>query len=103
MRQKNTDECLKAWQELPYRDDLSVDMLWHLLAQRLGRTTSDETLILLQSAIRPYQSHVDLERLAPHLVSAFGSAHVKRVIQREVKKAPNRRIRTKLQVLLRRY
>ena len=102
-RQKNTDEFLNAWQELPYRDDLSVDMLWHLLAPRLGRTTSDETLILLQSAIRPYQSHVDLERLAPHLVSAFGSAHVKRVIQREVEKAPNQRIRTKLQVLLRRY
>ena len=102
-RQKNTDEFLNAWQELPYRDDLSVDMLWHLLAPTLSRTTSDETLILLQSAIRPYQSHIDLERLAPHLVSAFGSAHVKRVIQREVETALNPNIRTKLQALLRRY
>ena len=102
-RQNDTDEFLKAWRELPYRDELSVDMLWHMLGPTLGRATSDETLILLQSAIRPYQSHIDLERLAPHLVSAFGSAHVKRVIQRELDSAPNENIRKKLQALSRRY
>ncbi len=102
-RQKDIDEFLTAWQEVPVRDEMNADMLWHLIGPTLGRTTSPETLILLQSAIRPYQSHIDLERLAPHLVSAFGSAHVKRVIQRELENAPNKNVRTKLQTLLRRY
>jgi len=102
-RQKEVNEFLAAWQAHPVRDDLSVDMLWHLIGPTLGRTTSPETLILLQSAIRPYQSHIDVERLEPHLVSAFGSTHVKRVIQREIESVPNRNVRAKLQALLRKY
>ena len=102
-RQKDIDEFLTAWQERPVRDETSADMLWHLIGPTLGGGTPEQTLILLQSAIRPYQSHIDLERLAPHLVSAFGSAHVKRVIQGEVESVPNKNVRTKLQALLRRY
>jgi hypothetical protein len=102
-REQQRAQFLEAWQELPFRDDLSVDMLWHLIAPSLGRSTSDQTLILLQAAVRRHQTHVDLERLAPHLIGAFGSAHLRGVIQREIEKAPNDRARTKLQALLHKY
>ncbi|MCH8314719.1 MAG: hypothetical protein IIA64_01990 [Planctomycetes bacterium] len=102
-RERQKAQFLQAWQELPFRDDLSMDMLWHLIAPSLGRSTSDQTLILLQAAVRRRQTHVDLERLAPHLIAAFGSAHFRGVIQREIEKAPNNRARTKLQALLHKY
>jgi hypothetical protein len=99
-RARRVDEFRRAWQALPHRERQTTDMLWHLMSPRLGMTTDEDTLLVLQSAIRPAQSHADLSRLAPHLTATFGLAHTRGVIQRELAKSPSPGIRKKLQRLL---
>ncbi|MCH8165508.1 MAG: hypothetical protein IH889_07860 [Planctomycetes bacterium] len=99
-RAERADDYIAAWQAMPARDQLSSDMLWHLMTPRLGPATDNDTLILMQSAIRKPRSHVDLERLAPHLTAAFGFAHTKRIILRELDDTTSPLNRKMLQRLL---
>jgi hypothetical protein len=62
-----------------------------------------DTLLQLQSAIRPAMPWVDMERLAPSLALAFGRAHVRDVIQRESDKIENRAQRKKMEELMDKY
>lgn len=125
-RMRETDLFLRAWDQLPARDELAVDMLWHLVGTRLSSTAEvpprgapkpgtvggftgatpmldRDTLLQLQSAIRPTMPWVDLERLGPALASAFGKPHVREVIQREMDKQSNRSVRLRLDELMDRY
>ena len=100
-RVRAVDDFARAWQAAPSRDDLAVTMLWHLMTPRLAVLADPDTLLLLQSVARPHQIDTDLERLAPHLTAAFGVAHTRNVIQREIEKTSNPRLRKRLERLLR--
>jgi hypothetical protein len=98
-RLRRPDEFIRAWQATPQRDDLTTDMLWHLLTPRLP-SAGEQELLVLESAIRPSQPEADLERLAPRLSAAFGAAHARSVIQREIDRAQRPGTKKALQRLL---
>jgi hypothetical protein len=86
-RRQLVDDFVEAYGRSARRDDLTRTMLWHLVSWRLGRGADEATLLLLQSSLRGPDVENDLERLAPHLVAAFGEAHARNVIQRELESA----------------
>ncbi len=96
-------DFLEAFSELPFRNELHIDMLWHLIGSRIGPSTTNDTLLVLQSSIRPYQAHIDTARLAPHLIAAFGQGHLHGVIQRQLDKATARKVKSRLTKLLKKY
>ncbi|MCH8821952.1 MAG: hypothetical protein IH984_00435 [Planctomycetes bacterium] len=102
-RAKLKHDFLEAFSELPYRTEKHIDMLWHLIGSRINPSTTDDTLLMLQSSIRPYQAHIDTQRLAPHLIAAFGQGHLRRLIQRQIDKAALPRIKKQLRKLLKKY
>lgn len=93
------DEFCRAWDALPAPDQFDRDMLWHLMGPRL-RFVDEDVLIMLQSSIRRCQVDADIARLAPHLTAAFGAAHTRNLIQRELERTRNPRRRRNLQKLL---
>ncbi len=99
-RARRMDDYVRAMLESGRRDDQSVTMLWHLAIRKLAGLTDQDTLMLLQSTIRPDQPEVDLARLAPALTAVFGPLHARNVIQRELDKTTDARTRKKLEALL---
>lgn len=99
-RANNVDAFMQAWNELPQRDDLAMDMLWHLLWPQMTTTTDKDLLLQLQGAIRRPATHVDLGRLVPNLTAVFGQGHARGVVQREIERTDNDGIRKKLEALL---
>jgi len=102
-RERQEAGFLRAWQALAHRDEAAADMLWHLLGPRLEMITDQATLMELQGAIRRPLAFVDLGRLGPPLAAAFGSAHVRSVIERELERAEKPLDRRGLQKLLQLY
>ncbi len=98
-RARLTEEFCRAWAALPAPDPVDRDMLWHLMGPRL-RFADDDVLIMVQSSIRRCQVDADVARLAPHLTAAFGAAHTRSLIQRELDRIQNPRRRRNLQKLL---
>lgn len=96
-------DFLEAFSELPYRKAKHIDMLWHLIGSRIGPSTTNNTLLILQASIRPYQPHIDIRRLAPHLVAAFGQGHLRGLIQRHLEKTASPGIKKQLNKLLKKY
>lgn len=99
-RRRDIDGFLRAWEELPSRDETVEDMLWHLLLPQLA-TVDKDVLLQLQASVRRRQPYVDLERLAPHLTRAFGPQHTREVIERSINRAARRQTREALKKLLR--
>ena len=102
-RAKQKRDFLVAFSELPYRNEKHIDMLWHLIGSQIGPSTTNDTLLMLQSSIRPYQANIDTERLAPHILAAFGKGHLRGLIQRQLDKAKITRIQRRLKTLLKKY
>jgi hypothetical protein len=105
-RARNVEEFMKAWDQLPGRDDAAKDMLWHLHMPRLlpqAPALDDDTLLQLQSAIRQPMPWVDIDRLAPQLARAFGAAHVRDVIEREFAKLTTAGQRQEMAKLLEKF
>lgn len=95
------DEFLHAWQESGRHDDRALTMLWHKLTPTLAGMRDEELLLQFQNAMRRPHVHGDLARLAPLLQRSLGTAHARRVIEREIERAENRRTRQELEKLLR--
>lgn len=93
---------MAAWNHLPHRDHLALDMLWHLHGPVLAGMNEEE-LLIMQSAIRPDGPHADLARLAPYLARRFGSAHVQSVIDRESERAARPWMRNELNKIRAQY
>ena len=85
------------------RDPLAADMLWHLFQARLGAGADKDVLLQLQAAVRQPYPQVDLERLAPALSRAFGKAHARGVIERELSRANSPSVRQALAELAAKY
>lgn len=102
-RARDVEGFFEAWSHLRSRDDEALDMLWHLMSPRLASIRESERLLQMQSAIRSDAPHVDIRRLAPHLATALGTAHVKGLIQRELDRTTDNGQRRELQRLLQNY
>ena len=97
---------MKAWDQLPARDDAAKDMLWHLNMPHLtGQSPPLDMDMLgqLQSAIRQPMPWVDIQRLGPQLAQAFGAVHVREVIDREMARSTTPGQRQALAKLLEQY
>jgi hypothetical protein len=104
-RLRDLDAFLQAWDLTSKRDEHAVDMLWHLGFARLnpgGLGPNRDLLLQLEVAIRPNAVLLDLTRLAPHLMRAFGGPHVRQSIERHMSKA-DPALRQQLQELMRQY
>jgi hypothetical protein len=88
-RKRNDEGFMQAWMEGGPRTPLQLDMLWHLMQARLGGLADRDMLAQLQAAVRPDAPAFDVERLAPHLLSAFGPGHLRQFISREIEKTGN--------------
>ena len=99
-RQGQRETFLRAWRAAPAHDDRDLDMLWHIMGAHLRRLEDEQTLQLLESAIRPPNVDVDLRRLAPPLARVFGHAHVRDLVQRHLEEADDNRVRAELNKLL---
>jgi hypothetical protein len=105
-RARNVEQFMKAWEQLPVRDDEATDMLWHLYMPRLSPQApglDEDILMQLQSAIRQPMPWVDIERLGPQLAAKFGRGHVASLIQREMDKATSPGNQQELTKLLQQY
>ncbi|MHC5002711.1 MAG: hypothetical protein ACYTJ0_06275, partial [Planctomycetota bacterium] len=102
-RLQQASAFLDAWSYLDEADERQRDMLWHLVGTRLGPSTDDETLLVLREAMRGPRASVDLERLAPHLLRAFGQGFVRGVIRREIDRTRSPSERAALQALMKEY
>jgi hypothetical protein len=88
-RKRDHEGFLQAWMEGGPRTPLHLDMLWHLMQARLGGPADRDMLAQLQAAVRPDAPAFDVERLAPHVISAFGQGHLRQFISREIEKTSN--------------
>ena len=107
-RRRDQEQFLAAWtiaDALATKDDLALDMLWHLFAPRLtpGNTISADAINALENAIRHPQPQRDVERLAPQLFNAYGNGRVLALIQRELKKTTASDSKEALAELMSRY
>lgn len=102
-RQGERAAFLRAWRAAPAHDERDRDLLWHIMGAELRLLEDEQTLQLLESAIRPPNVDVDLRRLAPPLAGVFGNAHVHDLVQRHLEVAEDNRVRTELNKLLEEY
>lgn len=105
-RARNVEQFMKAWEQLPARDDEAKDMLWHLYMPRLSPQApglDEDILMQMQSAIRQPMPWVDIERLGPHLAAKFGRGHVLSIIEREMDKLKTPGERAEMAKLLKQY
>lgn len=101
----DVEEFLATWDSLSTRsrDRRAMDLLWHLLFGQLASPAdprNHEVLQRLELAIRHPSPQIDIERLGPHLAKAFGPAHGRTVIEREIDKAADARTKRALRDLL---
>jgi hypothetical protein len=101
-RSKDGAALVQAWTELPERDAIAVDMLWHAFTPRLSASLDEDTLLALSSNIRR-PADVDLARIAGQLASRLGEAHLRGVAQREMDEADGPEARQRIAEIMEKH
>lgn len=102
-RAGNKELFLEAWEMLVEPNELTRDMLWHLLGPRLGPRVPRRLLVALESGIRKSFSHEDARKLAPHIDREFSRQRTRSMLTGLLEVATNKTSRQALGKLLESY
>ena len=101
-RLQRREAFIEAWGMLDSPTETEKDMLWHLFGPRIRGIDDEQTLVLLEGAVRGPLVHLDLERLLPAIEAAFGRDHAIELIRRHRASATNEHDREQLEAMLER-